>query len=640
MVKARTSSGKVREIPLYSGYYALVIGCSDYRNGWPYLPNGVKDAREVALRLRRAGWQVDLLENPTGERLGRALDELIVMHGRAKDRAVMLWYSGHGYTLEEADGTRLGYLVPVDAPQPSTSELDFLQKAVDMPRIETVAKRVRARHVLMLFDSCFSGAIFAMNRATPSPYIQEKIARPVREFITSGREDEQVPDRSVFKTVFLQAVFEGDGDLNQDGYVTGEELGAYLQEKVVNYSRGGQHPQYGKINNPKLDKGDFVFVAGGSIVHEDVATSSPAQSAGRLRFTSVPSGAVVYVDGERRGVTPLTVSGLKPGVVSVRVEKEGYIATEKQVRVKPGRRVVIGLFLDQEKSRGWLTIRPDPSDAKVRILNIKPKYRPGMELSPGRYHIEVSRSGYKTVSRWIDLGAGDDMDIEIRLERRSSAPSAGSKVYIDGGYTGKTPFHEVKSKVSGTREVLFYEGFENYSVGTPDSPWKFNKSWGDVGRIKIVDSPTSKGNLAVKIEGKQGWGQGIYYPNSLIKDDQQVYFDIYLPEGVPTGKAPGYFIYAGIYITFYSTGDKFQARWAHKPQYAISGLLPGKWYTFLIDIDWNASTFTLSQGSQTIGPIYFENNLAHGWANDITLVGNNSATINKIWIDEIKIFSK
>ena len=30
-------------------------------------------------------------------------------------------------------------------------------------------------------------------------------------------------------------------------------------EDWVNYTRGGQHPQYGKINNPKLDKGDFIF---------------------------------------------------------------------------------------------------------------------------------------------------------------------------------------------------------------------------------------------------------------------------------------------------------------------------------------------------------------------------------------------
>ena len=34
----------------------------------------------------------------------------------------------------------------------------------------------------------------------------------------------------------------------------------YLADNVVNYTRRGQHPQYGKINNPDLDQGDFIFV--------------------------------------------------------------------------------------------------------------------------------------------------------------------------------------------------------------------------------------------------------------------------------------------------------------------------------------------------------------------------------------------
>jgi hypothetical protein len=41
--------------------------------------------------------------------------------------------------------------------------------------------------------------------------------------------------------------------------VTGVELGEFLQKTVVNYSKGSQHSQYGKIRNPNLDKGDFVF---------------------------------------------------------------------------------------------------------------------------------------------------------------------------------------------------------------------------------------------------------------------------------------------------------------------------------------------------------------------------------------------
>ena len=49
-------------------------------------------------------------------------------------------------------------------------------------------------------------------------------------------------------------------DADGDGYVTGAELGQFLETKVTNYSRGAQTPQYGKLRDPLLDKGDFVFV--------------------------------------------------------------------------------------------------------------------------------------------------------------------------------------------------------------------------------------------------------------------------------------------------------------------------------------------------------------------------------------------
>lgn len=72
-------------------------------------------------------------------------------------------------------------------------------------------------------------------------------------------EDEAVPDKSIFKPSILIGL-EGDADLTGDGYITGLELGMYLSEKVVNYSRWSQHPQYVKINNPELDRGDFIFI--------------------------------------------------------------------------------------------------------------------------------------------------------------------------------------------------------------------------------------------------------------------------------------------------------------------------------------------------------------------------------------------
>ena len=251
------TSHKGKDLYLYKDYHALVVGISNYKK-WPDLPNAAKDAKEVAARLKEIGFQVRLALDPTAKELRKALSDVAYDAGREKNRALLLYFAGHGETLELADGTELGYIVPSDCPLKNTDPIGFDNSAISMKDMEVLALKVKSKHFIMVFDSCFSGSLFNVVRAAPVD-ISEKSARPVRQFITAGGAGEQVPDQSVFKVVFLQGIG-GDADLNADGYVTGSELGMHLQEKVVNYTRGGQHPQYGKINNPKLDRGDFIFV--------------------------------------------------------------------------------------------------------------------------------------------------------------------------------------------------------------------------------------------------------------------------------------------------------------------------------------------------------------------------------------------
>jgi tol-pal system protein YbgF len=411
-------------IPLYSGYYALVVGCGDYRAGWPRLPNLVKDAREVAGVLKGMGWTVKLLEDPHGSALVEALNRLVAEEGKKPDQGVLFWFSGHGHTLAEADGSKLGFLVPVDAPDPETDEYGFMNRAVSMRQIETVAKRIRAKHVLMAFDSCFSGAIFQMVRAKPSAYIQEKVKEPVRQFITAGDENEQVPDRSVFKEVFLQGISKGYADQNRDSYVTGEELGAYLQEQVVNYSRSAQHPQFGKINNPRLDKGDFVFVASNAAVIE---TPGDTGSAGKttLYIEANVSGAEVFVDGKRAGAAPLSGFEVSAGRRQILMQKKGYRTYQKSVQVESGRSLSLSVFLDPETApAGRLFVETDPAGATVRILNIGETYQPGMELAAGSYKVEVSATGYEKKVFEVTLRAGEDRRLDVRLDPVAAAQRA------------------------------------------------------------------------------------------------------------------------------------------------------------------------------------------------------------------------
>lgn len=244
-------------LSLYKEYRALVVGISNYEK-MPKLPNAVNDAKEVAAKLREMGFDVKLVLDPTSREMKTVLNEMVYDLGSKEDRALLFYYAGHGETETLADNTKLGYIIPRDCPLLKNDPMGFATHAVSMKDIESASLRIRAKHVLMLFDSCFSGSLFALVRAVPDD-ISEKSTLPVRQYITAGREDEQVPDKSMFKRCFLLAL-EGDADLTGDGYITGTELGMYLSDKVVNYTHRQQHPQYGKINNPDLDRGDFVFL--------------------------------------------------------------------------------------------------------------------------------------------------------------------------------------------------------------------------------------------------------------------------------------------------------------------------------------------------------------------------------------------
>lgn len=242
---------------LYNKSYALLIGVSDYQTGWSQLPGVREDMATVQQALELNGFTVNLIMNPNSGQLYKAFTDFISLYGQDLDNRLLFFYAGHGYTLKTAYGEELGYIVPVDAPNPNYDPSGFQNKAMEMAQVEIYARRLQSKHALFLFDACFSGTLFSNTRAIPE-IITYKTTMPVRQFITSGSADETVPDKSIFTQQFVSGI-EGDADVDRNGFITGSELGEFLQTNVVNYTQNMQHPQYGKIRSPNLDKGDFVF---------------------------------------------------------------------------------------------------------------------------------------------------------------------------------------------------------------------------------------------------------------------------------------------------------------------------------------------------------------------------------------------
>ncbi len=314
----------------YKEYHALVVGVSSYEN-WAALPHAVKDAKEVSEVLKRFGFKVTLLLDPTAMELKEALSSVTQGPGRDPDNGILFYYAGHGETRELADGTKLGWIIPKDCPVLDQDHQGFAEKAISMKDIEGYSMQIMSRHVLMLFDSSFSGEVFSLEPAVLGD-ISEESALPVRQYVIAGIEDEPVPDKSMFKK-FLVKGLEGNADLIYDGIITGTELGNFLSKIVAKSTGGRQHTQYGTIKNPVLAGGDFIF-----------------QPATKISGTAVS-----------------------------------------------------------------LFVTTNPANALIRVLNIKPRFFQGMELKPGKYHLEVSSAGFWRKKMWVDIKAGEEKRLNVQL---------------------------------------------------------------------------------------------------------------------------------------------------------------------------------------------------------------------------------
>ena len=249
------------------------------------------------------------------------------------------------------DGSK-GYLVPSDAPDPRMDDKEFLRKSLSMDQILAWSRDLSATHALFLFDSCFSGTIFkTKDLPEVPPDISTMTALPVRQYLTAGDAGESVPAKSTFTPAFVDALKYGLGDLDRDGYISGTELGLYLRKEVPKHER--QTPQFGKIRDYDLSRGDFVFVAGGSAV---ITRPEPPQASepltGSLLVETRPTGAMVFVNGGRVDASPVKLPEL------VRCYCNEVIENDHLEKILQGK---MGTILETETRHQRVLQHPDRS---------------------------------------------------------------------------------------------------------------------------------------------------------------------------------------------------------------------------------------------------------------------------------------
>jgi uncharacterized protein YgiM (DUF1202 family) len=231
----------------FGRYYALVIGNNTYR-ALPDLHSAVNDARAVGALLKSDyGFEVKVLTNATRS---ETYSTLARMRRKVGDKDnLLIYYAGHGWLDKDADE---GYWMPTDAEEEDAGNW------ISSGDIIAAVRRSKAKHVMVVADSCFSGTLtrgLTIKSRTPG-YLERMVKKKARTALTSGGlepvMDSGGGNHSVFARAFLSVLKENDAVLD------GHQLFTVIRKKVMLGSE--QIPEYGDLRKAGHDGGDFLFV--------------------------------------------------------------------------------------------------------------------------------------------------------------------------------------------------------------------------------------------------------------------------------------------------------------------------------------------------------------------------------------------
>jgi hypothetical protein len=240
-----------------------VIG-NDHYGELPDLESAVNDADAVSRVLeKRYGFEVTTLRDATRYEILSAMNTLTAKLTR-KDN-LLIYYAGHG-ELDRVN--QVGHWLPVDAERDNPANWLSTRSLTDQ------LNRMKARHVLVVADSCYSGALtrsavtsLKAGELTEErmSWIKAQLRLRVRMALTSGglKPVLDVGDgkNSLFARSFIDVLERNDGVL--DGLTLYQAISA----RVVQAAREldfDQMPEYAPIRHGHHENGHFLFVPRGA----------------------------------------------------------------------------------------------------------------------------------------------------------------------------------------------------------------------------------------------------------------------------------------------------------------------------------------------------------------------------------------
>ena len=235
--------------------WAAVIGISKYQAA-PDLKFSHNDANAFAAYLKQNMGLDDkhifmmLNEQATLQKIRKALGTEL-KNRAGKDDTVIIFYAGHGAPEPEAqspDGDGLEkYILPYDA-DPD----DLFSTALSMNEITRIFGRIRSDRLIFISDACYSGAAggrtleFGRRAGITDGFLKRLSKGKGRVILTASGPNEVSTEfdrlqHGVF-TYYLLEGLNGKADLDDDGYISVDEVYKYVTTKVPEATKQDQNP--------------------------------------------------------------------------------------------------------------------------------------------------------------------------------------------------------------------------------------------------------------------------------------------------------------------------------------------------------------------------------------------------------------
>ena len=239
-------------------YYALLIGNQNY-DTWSDLETPIKDVTIIGniLKKKYKFVEVKILKDATYDEIEKAFWDL---NKKLTDQDnLLIYYAGHG---KKDIRLKRAFWIATNAENLEESGPYWY----DTNNVTTHIARIKAKHVLLVSDSCFSGLTRRGSEGvipssdydmTNPAFINKMLQRIARIYISSGGDapvyDGKGGQHSIFAKNFIKAL-----EKNQ-GTISSQEIYYQVKKKVV--GTVSQNPEYHYMDDITHSDGEFIFTA-------------------------------------------------------------------------------------------------------------------------------------------------------------------------------------------------------------------------------------------------------------------------------------------------------------------------------------------------------------------------------------------